>query len=327
MNRSILLALALLGPASAGPAAEAMRTATAAAAEVTLTVAADGSGGFATVQAAVDAVSDENPGRVVIQIKPGRYKERVIVPRSKPFITFQGEGAKTTVLTYDWNARHVGPEGRPVGTSGSYSTKISGRDFVAEGITFENTAGDTGQALALYADADRLVFRRCRFLGWQDTLYANGGRHYYNHCELEGRVDFIFGNATAVFDHCTIHSKNGGYVTAASTPADRRDGYVFLDCTLTGEGTPAYLGRPWRPYAAVTFLRCQLGPHVRPQGWDNWRNPENEKTARYGEYRCTGTGADRSGRVAWAKELTDEEAAHYTVREILGGSDGWDPTR
>jgi pectinesterase len=292
-----------------------------------LTVAADGSGDFRAVQAAVDAVPDGNPARVVIHIKPGTYKEKITVPASRPFITFRGDDAKTTILTNDWNAKHVGPDGRPVGTGGSYSTKVNGRDFVAEEITFENTAGDTGQAVAVFADADRLVFRNCRFLGWQDTLYANGGRQYYDRCEIEGRVDFIFGGATAVFDRCTIRSKNGGYVTAASTSQDRPFGYVFLDCTLAGDVAKTYLGRPWRPYGAVAYIRCWIGDHVVPEGWDNWRNPENEKTARYVEYRCTGPGAERSKRVAWSRELTDEEAATYTVRNILGGADGWDPTR
>jgi pectinesterase len=316
MKTRIFLAAALMCPLSAW-----------AETEKTFTVAADGSGDFPTVQAAVDAVPDKNPGRIVIHIKPGTYKEKITLPSSKPFVTFQGDDAKTTILTNDWNARRIGPDGKEVGTAGSYSTKINGHDFVAENITFENTAGDTGQALAMYADGDRFIFRNCRFLGWQDTIYANGGRQYYDRCYIEGRVDFIFGNATAVFDHCTIHSKNGGYVTAASTLPEKPFGYVFIDCTLTGEGAKAYLGRPWRPYAAVAFIRCQLGDHIVPAGWDNWRNPENEKTARYSDYGCAGPGADRSQRVTWSKELTDEEAAPYTIQKILGGTDGWDPTR
>ena len=301
---------------------------TARAASKTVTVAADGSGDHVTVQAAVDAVPAKNAEPVVIRIKPGTYKGKVVVPRDKPFITLRGDGGDPSqvVLTDDWNAKHIGPDGKEVGTGGSYSTKVTGHDFTAENLTFENTAGDTGQALALFADGDRLVFRNCRFLGWQDTLYANGGRQYYVDCHLEGRVDFIFGGATAVFDRCTIHSKNGGYVTAASTPKDRSFGYVFLDCKLTGEGKPAYLGRPWRDDAAVAFIRCNMGPHVIPEGWHNWSKPEREKTARYVEYKCTGPGADRSKRVSWSKELTDAESGKYTVKEILGGEDHWNPT-
>jgi pectinesterase len=293
--------------------------------ETALVVASDGSAQYTTVQQAIDAVPVKNASRIVIEIKPGTYKERLEIPKNKPFITFKGEDAKTTILTFDWNAKHIGPEGKEVGTGGSYSTKINGKDFVAESLTFENTAGDTGQALAMFADADRLIFRNCRFLGWQDTLYANGGRQYYDQCYLEGRVDFIFGNATAVFDRCTIHSKNGGYVTAASTAKDKPYGYVFLDCQLTGEGKEAFLGRPWRPDAAVAFLRCDMGRHIKPEGWNDWGKTENEKTARYSEFQCTGPGADRAKRVAWSKELSSEEASKYTVQTILSGEDHWDP--
>lgn len=292
-----------------------------------LVVAIDGSGEFRTVQAAIDAVPANNKDRIVIRIKPGRYKERIEVPKNKPFVTFLGDDAKKTILTHDWNAKHIGPDGNEVGTGGSYSTKINGEDFIAENITFENTAGDTGQALAMFADADRLIFRNCRFLGWQDTLYANGGRHYYDRCHIEGRVDFIFGGATAVFDRCTIHSKNGGHITAASTPEENPFGYVFLDCKLTGAGAKADLGRPWRPFAAVAYVRCFIGDHIKPEGWDNWGKESNEQTARYSEYKCTGPGANRSKRVGWAREMNDDEAAKYTIENILAASDGWNPAQ
>jgi pectinesterase len=312
----------------------------------TLTVAADGSGDFSTVQAAVDSVPDHNANPIVIHIRPGTYKERIRVPKNKPFITFRGDDAARTVLTWDWNAKTIGPEGREVGTSGSYSTRIDAPDFVAENITFENTAGDAGQALALFAKGDRQIYRNCRMLGWQDTLYADGGRQYYANCYIEGRVDFIFGSATAVFDRCRIHSKNGGYVTAASTPQEQAFGYVFIDCTLTGDPTPwrppadhpaatqparqpdarTYLGRPWRDHAAVAFIRCELGDHIRPEGWHNWGKPERERTSRYVEYANTGAGADRAGRVAWSRALTAAEAEAYTPANVLAGSDGWNPT-
>jgi pectinesterase len=291
----------------------------------TLTVAADGSGQFPTVQAAVDAVPDGNTEPIVIHIKPGTYKDKLTVPSAKRFITFRGDDAKSTVLTNDWNAKHVGPNGREVGTRGSASISVGANDFTAENVTFENTAGDNGQAVALFANGDRHVYRNCRMLGWQDTLYANRGRQYYDACHIEGRVDFIFGDATAVFDKCTIHSKNGGYVTAASTAKEKPWGYVFLDCKLTGEGKKAELGRPWRPDSAVAFIRCEIGDHIAERGWNNWGKTENEKTARYAEYRCTGPGADRSKRVPWSRELTEEEAKAATVEAILGGTDKWNP--
>jgi pectinesterase len=175
-------------------------------------------------------------------------------------------------------------------------------------------------------------------IGWQDTLYANGGRQYYDRCYIEGRVDFIFGSATAVFDHCTIHSKNGGYVTAADTPAGQKVGYVFLGCTLTGEGKPAFLGRPWRwdrgSRAMVAFVDCRMGPHIRAEGWDPWHrkpttmNVHPEETTRYGEFGTMdleGKPVDLSGRVAWAKKLSEDEAKQLTVEKVLGGEDGWQP--
>jgi pectinesterase len=306
-------------------------------AEQTITVAADGSGDNATVQAAIDAVPDGNAERVVIHIKPGTYKQKLTLPKTKPFVTLRGDDPKTTILTNDWNAKHVGPGGKEVGTSGSASVHIDAADFVAHNLTFENSAGDTGQAVAMKATGDRQVYRNCRFLGWQDTLYPGDGRQYYVDCYVEGRVDFIFGGATAVFERCTIRSKNGGYVTAARTPPEQPFGFVFLDCTLTGEGAPAWLGRPWQwdrgRKASVTFIRTKMGPHVRPPGWDPWNRQDNPntrpaETTRYAEFASKdleGRPLDVSQRVPWSRQLTMEEAARYTVETILAGSDGWDP--
>src|SRR5439155_356694 len=148
---------------------------------------------------------------------------------------------------------------------------VLGDGFRAEQVTFRNTSGDHGQAMALRLQADRAVLRDCRLLGWQDTFLAHSGRHYFRDCYIEGRVDFIYGAGTDVFDGCEIHSKHGGYVTAASTPQDHPFGFVFLRCRLTtDDDTPTYLGRPWRPYASVTFIDCEMGPHIRPEGWHNW---------------------------------------------------------
>jgi len=299
---------------------------TASAAMKQLIVATDGSGDFKTVQEAVDAAPSDNTEHVLIRIKPGRYKGKLVVPKNKPMVALIGDDAMTTVLTNDWNAKHLGPDGKVVGTGGSTSVLVAASDFLAENVTFENTAGDTGQAVALSATGDRQVFRNCRLLGWQDTLYANGGRQLYDRCYIEGHTDFIFGKATAVFDHCELRSKHGGYVTAASTGPDTPWGYIFLDCKLTADGdAKAFLGRPWRPNASVTFVRCQMGEHIDPRGWDNWRKAENERTARYAEYASTGLGANPTRRVKWSKQLTREGADEITVNSVLGGADGWKP--
>jgi pectinesterase len=295
---------------------------------------------FKTVQAAIDAVPADNARPIVITIAPGVHKERITIPRGKRFVTLRGDDdadPTKTVLTYDLHANSVLPgTTRPVGTSGSTSTNIQADDFTAENLTFENPSGEIAQAVAVKVIGDRAVFRRCRFLGGQDTLYADGAaRQYFVDCYVEGRVDFIFGGSTAVFDRCTIHSKNGGYVTAARTPPQRPFGYVFLDCTLTGDGAPAYLGRPWQwdrgSNAAVAFIRCKMGPHIRAAGWDPWdrtRNTNPAANTRYVEFASTdldGKPLDVSQRVPWSHQLSADEAAKYTVDNILGGEDHWHP--
>jgi pectinesterase len=308
---------------------------TAAEARYDAVVSADGSGTHTTVQAAIAAASDRSTKPFVILIKPGRYEGPVLVPKSKRHVRLVGEEAVATVLTYGRNVNEPDPQ-EPPGIKGTGMIVLAD-DFSAEKITFENTSGDHGQALAFRSDGDRQVFRNCRFLGWQDTVMVNNGRHYFADCYIEGRVDFIYGSATAVFDRCEIHSKNGGHVTAASTPADHPFGFVFLHCRLTGDPKPwdrnkpvtkppqADLGRPWRPCAHVAYVECELGDHIKPQGWDNWGKPENEKTARYAEYRSTGPGANPAARVPWSRQLSDAEAASYTAANILGGRDRWQP--
>ncbi len=206
---------------------------------------------------------------------------------------------------------------------------MQGSDFEAANITFENTHGPGTQAVALMIHSDRAVFEKCRFLGWQDTLYAASGRQYYRDCFIEGHVDFIFGNAAAVFENCEIHSRGQGYITAQSrvTP-DADTGFVFIHCKITGENTAkgVFLGRPWRPYARVVYIDCWLGEHIRPEGWNNWGKASNEKTAWFGEYNCTGPGAKQDQRVAWAHKLTKKEAARFEPDVFLAGHDRWRPT-
>jgi pectinesterase len=295
-----------------------------------VTVAQEGSGDFKTVQSAIDAIPSNPTERTVIRIKPGTYKERIRVPKDKPMITFQGDdgAVEKTILTWDYSAKSKEND-KEVGTSGSYSTLVESNDFMAQHITFENTAGEVGQAVALRTTGDRQVFRNCRFLGWQDTLYTHQGRCYFVDCYIEGRVDFIFGRSTALFENCHIHSKNGGYVTAAATPKEAPFGYVFIKCKLTGTGGPAstYLGRPWRPDASVAYIECEMGDHIKPEGWHNWGKESNEQTARYVEYLSTGPGANAEKRVAWSKQLTADEAKQYIAANVLSGADGWDPKK
>jgi pectinesterase len=226
------------------------------------------------------------------------------------------------VITYNAGAKDVG------GTFFSSSVDVEAPEFQAANITFENSYGVGTQAVALMIHSDKAVFEKCRFVGWQDTLYAASGRQYYRDCFIEGHVDFIFGNAAAVFEDCEIHSRGAGYITAQSrlTP-DGTTGFVFLKCKIIGENTGrgVYLGRPWRPYSRVVFLKCWLGDHILPEGWSNWAKTENDKTAWYGEYDCTGPGAKQASRVAWAHTLTAAEAGSFEPDKFLRGDDNWQP--
>jgi pectinesterase len=307
-------------------------------------VAFDGSGTHLTVQSAIDAApataTASKPHRILL--KSGTYREHVVIPAEKPFLQLLGEPgeAERTVITFDTNLKTPipgDPSGKTLSTPDSSTVLVRASDFTAENITFENTTPREArvQALAFYITGDRAILRRCRFLGWQDTLRADAprgetARQYFSDCYIEGHVDFIYAAGTSVFDHCHIHAKADGYLTAASTAETTPYGYVFLDCKITAGPEVErgfYLGRPWRPFAATAFLRCEFPAQLLPAAWHNWGKTENESTARYAEFGNTGPGAaDLSRRATWAKQLTAPEAAAYTVQTILAGPDGWNPT-
>ena len=285
------------------------------------TVAANGSGDARTIQEAVEKVPVDNKSRCTIRIKPGAYNEQIRVPANKPYVSFIGEKAETTILTFKISNKDVGS------TSAAFATYIGGHDFSAENITFENSFGTGSQAVAILVEADRSVFKNCRFLGWQDTLYAKNGRQYYKDSYIEGHVDFIFGQAAAVFEDCHIHSKADGYIAAPMRfAADEPSGFVFDKCRLTSGDTKngVYLGRPWRDYGRTVFLNTRMDAQIRPEGWHHWV-PEREKTAYFAEYGSTGKGANAEARVAWAKKLGDADVKAFSIEYFLGGKDGWDP--
>lgn len=286
-------------------------------------VAQDGSGDFKTVQEAINAVPDFRKKPTVIFIKNGTYKEKLVLANGKNNVTFIGESLERTVITYDDWAQRKNRFGEDIGTSGSSGFFIHGNDFTAFNLTFSNTAGPVGQAVAVFVNGDHARFYNCRFLGFQDTLYTYGhnSRQYYKGCYIEGAVDFIFGSATAVFDSCTIYCRRGGYITAASTPDTSRYGYVFLHCNITGDAPDGsfYLGRPWRPYAKTVFIGCNMPALVKPEGWHNWGSKDKEKTVFYAEYENKGAGADAKRRVPWSHQLKD--ASDYTLEKIFG--DWW----
>jgi pectinesterase len=289
-------------------------------------VSPDGSGDYTTIQAAIDEVPDNNTAPVIIYIKKGIYKECITISTSKAFIRFVGDNAATTKITFDNYASKKDSRGKEFGTTGSASVFVNGDHISFENITFENSSGPVGQAVAVNVRGNKVAFKNCRFLGFQDTLYTKGATlQYYKDCYIEGTVDFIFGAATAVFEHCTLHSKlRGGAVTAASTPEGNRFGYVFIRCRLTADAPPGsvVLGRPWRPFAKTVFIRCNMDKHVKTEGWNNWGKPANEKTAFYAEYKSTGKGGAASKRLPWSHQLTDEAVKEYTLKNIFGD---WKP--
>jgi pectinesterase len=301
---------------------------------------------FPTIQNALDHHPFASArGRTFIEIAPGVYHERVIVTQNHPNITLLGLGKspEDVVITNSLNAKQAG------GTFFTETVEINATGFEADNITFENAAGNTGQAVAVANRGDRSIFKHCRFLGHQDTLFADYGRQYYVDSYIEGGVDYIFGNATAVFDRDRLHSNGPGFITAQSrTSPAQTTGYVILNSRVTANLTaPAIdpnapgakstasahstigLGRPWRAYSRVIYINTSLPAELSPSGWNNWSKPANESTAYYAESASNGPGASASARVPWSHQLTPIEARQYLPQTFLSGpkkgSDHWSP--
>lgn len=307
-------------------------------------VAQDGSGNYTTVQAAINAAPTGRTAPYIIFIRNGVYKEKISVPSNKPFIQLYGESVANTILTYDDYSGKPMPGGGTYGTSNSASVTVNGADFSAINITFENTTGDSPQALAINVNANRAAFKNCRFLGGQDTILTNGdgNKQYFRNCYIDGVVDFIFGSARAVFDSCIVYAKsrkdglNGSYITAANTSASQPYGYVFRACTFpSNTGVTKYvLGRPWQnstgsspiSYPKVVLLNAVIGNNqIKPEGWSVWDAGTDVNSILYAEYKSrkfNGDLVDISQRVPWSFQLGDEEAAVYSNATLF---DIWDP--
>jgi pectin methylesterase-like acyl-CoA thioesterase len=320
----------------------------------TFTVDASGAGDFKTVQQAVDTLPASGG---VIHIRPGTYREQIHI--DKPHVTLIGLGKDPSqvVLTYNLSHHDVGT------TFGSASTTVTGDDFLAENLTFQNTFSDEhpdvnvdAQAVALHVTGDRDIFRHVRIVARQDSLYADSktchsgtapcaaSRQLYSDSYIVGTVDFIFGDAKAVFERCEIHSRPHEIdsITAQSRLYPAEDsGYVFDHCMLTADPgvTDVYLGRPWRLYASVVFLATDMAGHIDPAGWVEWMHDGRSglTNAFYAEYGSFGDGAPRpasargpnpapsSSRIPQEKMLTASEAAQFAPRKFLRGADNWDP--
>lgn len=295
---------------------------------IKVTVAQDGSGDFTSVQKAINSLRDLGPGEALVYIKAGTYNEKIEIRSSKHHITIQGEDRENTIIVNDdYSGKIDECTQEKMTTFNSYTFLVVGDDIKIENITIKNSSCNQGQAVALHVEGDRFIMKNSNILGCQDTLYTatSQSRQYYENCHIEGTTDFIFGQATAVFQDCTIKNLTDSYATAAATDKHNAYGYVFFNCGLIAkEGvTKAFLGRPWRPYAKTVFINSNIGKHIVPEGWHAWPGdkmfPEKEKTAYYAEYNNKGDGSETSQRVNWSHQLTKKEAKKYTLENIFRG--------
>ena len=289
----------------------------------TIVVARDGTGEFRTIDEAIEVCRAFMDYHKVIYIKKGTYKEKLVIPQWLQNIELCGEDRDETIITYDDHANI-----NKMGTFCTYTLKVEANDITLKNITIENNSARLGQAVALHTEGDRLVFINCRFIGHQDTIYTGMPytRLYFKGCYICGTTDFIFGPSTAWFEDCTIESLVNSYVTAASTPADAAYGYIFNNCRLIAKENvdKVYLGRPWRDYGYTLFMNCELGTHIRPEGWHHWEK-HREQTARYLEYNNRGIGAQTQQRVPWSRQLSKKEAQQITPERIFARQDNWNP--
>lgn len=316
---------------------------------------------FRSLQDAVLAVEDSHKETVRIMVEPGIYEEKVFIRKEN--LEIIGQDAANTIFRYGDGAKKPRPDGS--GEYGTFNTAVilfAGRDIRVENITVESTAGPghiAGQALAIYVAADRCSFHNCRFLGWQDTVFAGDPvscqmkklmlpefftestvpvtydliRNYFKDCFISGDVDFIFGPNTVFFDHCEIFSRrhcseDRAFITAASTPAWQEYGLVFSHCKLTSEDEPGttYLGRPWRDFAKTAFIHCSMESHICPEGWHNWGKARAEALCSYVEYGNEGAGADTRDRAVYSKPLNSPDLEDYfSLGNVLKGEDNWRP--
>ncbi|KAL0393806.1 UNVERIFIED_CONTAM: putative pectinesterase/pectinesterase inhibitor 17 [Sesamum latifolium] len=270
-------------------------------AQITVVVAKDGSGDFKTIKAALDAALRRADGRFLIHLKKGTYNEYVVIPSHLKDITMIGDGIGKTIITGN---KHYGHNGIDTYTSATFAVEASG--FIAEGITFRNTAGrHGGQAVALRSHSDQSAFYKCSFESYQDTLFLFPGRHFFRDCDIYGSMDMICGDSTAVFQNCNIllrkHTGDDVVITAQKrSERDGGSGFVIQNSrvVLTEElrplgGVRVFLGRPWGKFSRTVFMETYLEGISRP-GWREMDENRDGDLVYYAEFENTGPGADTS---------------------------------
>ncbi|PON39206.1 Pectinesterase inhibitor domain containing protein [Trema orientale] len=295
-----------------------------------LTVAADGTGNFTTINDAVNFAPNNSYDRTIIYIKQGVYEENVEIPSNKPNIVLLGDGSDVTIITGNRSVDSGWTTFR------SATLAVSGDGFLARDITIENSAGpENHQAVALRVNADFTGLYRCTINGYQDTLYVHSFRQFYRECDIYGSVDFIFGNAAVVFQGCNVVSKmpmKGQFtvITAQSreTP-DEVTGISMQNCSILASDElyshagsfKSYLGRPWRVYSTTVILESYIDDFIDPSGWTKWSGDEGLDTLYYGEYNNYGPGSGTDSRVDWAgyHVMGYDDAFNFTVSEFITG--------
>ncbi|PON99512.1 Pectinesterase, Tyr active site [Trema orientale] len=284
-------------------------------------------GAFTSVQKAISSLPVANDCRVVISLASGIYREKVEIPRTMAYITLEGAGVDNTIIEWDDTADRLGQSGQPLGTFGSATFAVNSPYFIAKNVTFKNKApsppsGALGkQAVALRISADTAAFISCKFIGTQDTLYDHIGRHYFENCYIEGSVDFIFGNGLSLYKDCRLHAttnKCGALTAQKRENMLQETGFSFVNCKVTGSGA-LYLGRAWGAFSRVVFAYTYMDNIVNPRGWYDWGDRNRDMTVFYGQYKCTGPGAEYGGRVPWSRELTPQEAEPFISVDFING--------
>ncbi|XP_062178250.1 probable pectinesterase 53 [Alnus glutinosa] len=297
--------------------------------QVIISVCQNGTGDFKTIREALNTIPLNNTRRVILMIKPGVYREKIIIPRAVPFVTFLGDAGDPPTVTGNDTASSTGSNGRPLGTYHSATVAVNANYFVAVNMKFENTAPHEigsigGQGVALRISGTKAAFYNCSFYGSQDTLYDHKGMHYFKNCFVQGSVDFIFGYGRSLYENCYLNStaeKVASLTAQKRTNASLTSGFSFKDCVVTGSGQ-IYLGRAWGDYSRVVFSYTFLDKIVLPQGWSDWGDQTRDYKVYYGEYKCSGPGANSTGRVPWARMLRDEEAKPFIGTQFIEG-DNW----
>ncbi|XP_028759981.1 probable pectinesterase/pectinesterase inhibitor 13 [Neltuma alba] len=296
-----------------------------------VTVASDGSGDFKTISEALKAIPQKYDGRYVVYVKAGTYDETVLIEGRMVNLTLYGDGSQKSIITGNKNF----VDGVRTFQTASFAVEADG--FLGKAMGFRNTAGpEKHQAVAARVQGDRAVFVNCRFEGYQDTLYALAHRQFYRSCVISGTVDFIFGDAAAIFQNCIMNIRkpldNQQNIVTAQGRMDPREttAIVLQSCQIKADDSLAsvkdkfksYLGRPWKEYSRTIVMESEIDDVIAPEGWMEWEGDFALKTLFYAEYNNTGAGSNTDNRVKWPgyKKITREEASNFTVDSFLAGN-------